>query len=186
MMVRKPAEGRGECQICEGHFSNRTGTLAKHGYKRPGDGFLHGECYGAHRRPYTATDALVEYRKIIEGMLRDAKADLARFDGTPTFETKEEMIKYVDGAAVYEPTSWGGQRAVMYEAKVTWAPGVSCPYGYARKLEEERKPRERGVRRLVEEVKRCTDRIANGDPYAPVLTPSTCTPEPPFPAKERA
>jgi len=37
----------GNCQICEGDFkTSPDGTVALHGYKRPGDGSIHGRCPG--------------------------------------------------------------------------------------------------------------------------------------------
>lgn len=65
---------KSECQICESHFCTKNGVLVKHGYKRPGDGYLHGECSGVGHAPFPATDALVPYRAMIATMHSNAFA----------------------------------------------------------------------------------------------------------------
>jgi len=45
----------GNCQLCEGDFRLRDGRLVHHGYKRPGDGSIHGDCPGVGLPPYEAT-----------------------------------------------------------------------------------------------------------------------------------
>lgn len=71
------ARDRGECQICEGKFSMLGGKLGHHGYKRPGCGYIVGDCMGVAHAPYPATDALVKYRKVLEGRLVAVKEDIA-------------------------------------------------------------------------------------------------------------
>jgi len=53
---------RNECQIC-GRQQALTvdGLLGHHGYKRPGWGFIQGDCYGVGHKPYPATTALVKW-----------------------------------------------------------------------------------------------------------------------------
>ncbi len=73
----KTAGTKVECQLCEGHFCSKQGLLVKHGYKRPGDGYLHGECGGTGHAPFPATDALVVYRDMIARMHSDTFAWLS-------------------------------------------------------------------------------------------------------------
>jgi hypothetical protein len=49
----------GECQICEGRFKIHDGRVVLHGYKRPGDGYIHGECFGRNEEPYERSCALI-------------------------------------------------------------------------------------------------------------------------------
>jgi hypothetical protein len=42
----------GECQICEGQFKVQDGRVVLHGYKRPGHGYIVGECMGRNEAPY--------------------------------------------------------------------------------------------------------------------------------------
>jgi hypothetical protein len=42
----------GQCQICECTFAVHNGVLVHHGFKRPGDGQIHGDCDGVGEFPY--------------------------------------------------------------------------------------------------------------------------------------
>ncbi|MFI5113521.1 MAG: hypothetical protein ACHP7J_00150 [Terriglobales bacterium] len=67
---------RAECQICERTQAiDADGTLTNHGYKRPGCGWIQGNCVGHGHKPYPETDALEKY----VGVLNDhvARCELA-------------------------------------------------------------------------------------------------------------
>lgn len=55
------------CQCCGGLFLANLGTMAHHGYRRPGDGWQTASCSGAKELPFEvsreALGALIEYRK---------------------------------------------------------------------------------------------------------------------------
>src|SRR5215831_16978388 len=69
------AKARGECQICERtQAMDKDGTLGHHGYKRPGWGFIQGDCMGEGHRPYPETDALVKYQVALENYIATCKA----------------------------------------------------------------------------------------------------------------
>lgn len=64
------------CQICEGGFTSNKKYMSKpvmsnHGFTRPGDGWLHGSCFGAKHYPYEIScdriqpyiDMVTEYRQ---------------------------------------------------------------------------------------------------------------------------
>jgi hypothetical protein len=55
-----------ECQICEGQFCTKGGRMVHHGYQRPGDGAIHGDCYGVGHIPFPAVDALCQWRECLE------------------------------------------------------------------------------------------------------------------------
>lgn len=42
----------GTCQVCFRIQKLPNGRLSLHGYERPGDGFLYGDCIGSHELPY--------------------------------------------------------------------------------------------------------------------------------------
>lgn len=42
----------GHCPVCEGEFKVRAGKLVHHGYERPGDGMIHGDCFAVGYEPY--------------------------------------------------------------------------------------------------------------------------------------
>lgn len=48
----KSVEQRMTCQCCGGSFLAKTGFIAHHGYKRPGDGWQTASCYGARHLPF--------------------------------------------------------------------------------------------------------------------------------------
>lgn len=51
-----------ECQICENRqCMTRDGRMVHHGYQRPGDGYIHGDCMGVGYLPFPAYDALEAY-----------------------------------------------------------------------------------------------------------------------------
>lgn len=42
----------GTCPICFGNFKMVNGLIGHHGFKRPGDGMLHGTCFGVWLKPF--------------------------------------------------------------------------------------------------------------------------------------
>jgi len=75
----EPTRARGECQICEAKFSMTGGRLGHHGYKRPGCGYIVGDCMGVGHEPYPATDALVKYRAALEERLLGCQEAIAHY-----------------------------------------------------------------------------------------------------------
>lgn len=69
----EPKSPRAECQICEAKFALHNGRMVHHGYKRPGCGFIVGDCMGVGHAPYPATDALVLYLASVKGYLGGRK-----------------------------------------------------------------------------------------------------------------
>lgn len=59
----------GKCPICEGDFklTADTNVLVHHGYRRPGDGMIHGDCYAVHYPPYEVScEVTKKYLGIVE------------------------------------------------------------------------------------------------------------------------
>jgi hypothetical protein len=60
----------GNCQICEGDFkTTEEGKVALHGYKRPGDGHVHGHCPGEGHLAYEKSANLIPL--FVKGLRRD-------------------------------------------------------------------------------------------------------------------
>lgn len=71
----------GFCAICEqDHKLTADELLVHHGYRRPGDGRIHGDCLAVGRGPYERTAApLIEYREVVSkqaGRLADRIAEI--------------------------------------------------------------------------------------------------------------
>lgn len=79
---------KGHCQICNREIGTRTGTIAHHGYTRPGMGWQTESCMGAKHLPYELScdriAAAIESAEGYKSNLQYRKELLAR-DGHPTF-----------------------------------------------------------------------------------------------------
>lgn len=111
----KPAAANpgGTCQVCFGvyraqaHRRNTPGsghTVAKHGFSRPGDGYLHGECLGQGYEPFEKSkDRTVWFRAHLETLLARENTHIADLDGgmVESFQlevsTTERNPRYGDG-----------------------------------------------------------------------------------------
>jgi hypothetical protein len=75
---KEPARPRAECQICERQQAiDIRGCLGHHGYKRPGWGFIEGDCMGVGHKPYPETDALKLYAERLAAYTASCRAQLA-------------------------------------------------------------------------------------------------------------
>lgn len=84
----EPVRPRAECQICERNQALDTdGCLGHHGYKRPGWGFITGDCMGVGHKPYPATDALELYLTAVRSYIARCEARLIEL---PTLTEIEE------------------------------------------------------------------------------------------------
>lgn len=152
----KPNALSSECQICERSFTARGGLLAKHGYRRPGTGFLHGECRGTRREAFPAFDALEEYEKQIDVLTAEAALRAAAIAGiAPVFQ--QVTTEYVYDA--HRRIVYQGRRAQTVPVILTYAPGVSDARRYEGALIRERMMRSGRLRQLENELSRVTARI---------------------------
>jgi len=73
----KNKKPRAECQICcREQALDKSGRMVNHGYKRPGYGFIIGNCFGVGYEPYPKTDALEAWKKELDRIEADKKAKL--------------------------------------------------------------------------------------------------------------
>lgn len=67
----------GTCPVCEGEFKVREGHLVHHGFTRPGDGVIHGDCFAVGFEPYERSPKGCEdYKAIIASQLVSQEAYL--------------------------------------------------------------------------------------------------------------
>lgn len=89
---KEPARPRDECQICERKQAlDLHGNLVHHGYKRPGWGYIQGDCMGVNHKPYPATDALEIYLQTIKGYLKNCQITLENLPTLTTFTFNYEQ-----------------------------------------------------------------------------------------------
>lgn len=73
----------GFCAICEQdhRLDPQSQRLVHHGYKRPGDGFIHGDCMAVGELAYeVSSEVLVRYRAVLLGQLKAVELRLGRFE----------------------------------------------------------------------------------------------------------
>lgn len=101
----------GHCQICERliMFNEQTAKLAKHGYERPGNGWLVGMCTGAEHRPYEkAKDRLAVYREIVTTYIDREQTYLARLQAGEITRLRDTSVYTKQGELPPEidPSAW--------------------------------------------------------------------------------
>lgn len=96
------------CQACEGFFKlNEKGLVVKHGFRRPGDGFLRGECLGVGHLPYEASCELM--RELRDGLQRaldtavSLKKDLETKGYANMTDADKTAYNYADRVVSYNP-----------------------------------------------------------------------------------
>jgi hypothetical protein len=100
----------GNCQLCEGDFKLDGGRMVHHGYKRPGDGMIHGDCPGVYREPYELSCEDIKVAKAsYEAGLPGIRAYLARLESNCVTrlvrtEWRGESIEYIAGVTALH--SW--------------------------------------------------------------------------------
>ena len=78
------------CQICGRGIQAKTGLIAHHGYKRPGNGWQTASCYGAKFRPYeVACDAIEGAINACERFIAGANVRIAEMLSNPPAEIVE-------------------------------------------------------------------------------------------------
>jgi flagellar biosynthesis GTPase FlhF len=67
----------GNCQICAKDYKVRGGIMVHHGFVRPGDGQIYGDCPGAGHPPYeSSVDELKRYADRLVGAIMEAEKRL--------------------------------------------------------------------------------------------------------------
>lgn len=103
----------GTCGVCEREIACQDGRLVHHGYKRPGDGQIHGDCFAVGYEPYErSTKACEDYRQMVAQRIPSLEARLAALEaGTVTyirklFPGRRELIVREYAVGVSELWHW--------------------------------------------------------------------------------
>lgn len=140
----------GTCPICEGEFKLTPGanTMVHHGYQRPGDGMIHGDCFAVGELAYELSCEITKtYRGMVETSLTNEEAHLARLkSGTVTL--------------LHRPESWKSLKLVDV---------CIIEVEFPRLLESKIRESEYKIRTLRGEIERLT-RLINNWTLKPVKT----------------
>lgn len=73
----------GSCPVCEGEFklTEAPHEMVLHGYKRPGDGHAHGQCFGVGAKPYElSAEGCEHYKAYLIKLLEGCEKHLAKLE----------------------------------------------------------------------------------------------------------
>lgn len=84
----------GNCQICEKDFKLLDGRTVHHGFTRPGDGYIHGDCFGVHAEPYEVSTACLQL--YLEGLRRGLTSAENRLIALTTGAVDELYVERTD------------------------------------------------------------------------------------------
>ena len=138
----------GTCQICEREHKLLSGKVVHHGYQRPGDGEIHGDCFGVGHAPYELScECLKAYREWLIGQLEAAHEFLGRL-------TKGEVTELY--AKQRDEHTWKTSLVKITPATPSWAQELK-----ARIWQTQNK-----IRGLEQESQRVSARIDGWKPVA--------------------
>lgn len=95
----------GTCAVCEGRYrtqqKNGKWAMVHHGYRRPGDGVIHGDCFAVGREPYEIScDATRDYRAEMTNLLESIQRSLDRLRTGQTTELWHEFTLTIQGPSL--------------------------------------------------------------------------------------
>jgi hypothetical protein len=103
---RRREENRQTCPACFRDICvDLNGTMVHHGYERPGDGQIHGDCFGVGYASYEESPKGTQdfLRRVVEPELEMHKATLARYEAQPDdLVTRNGVVKKGEGQYDYE------------------------------------------------------------------------------------
>lgn len=136
----------GSCQICEGEFKLTTDhVMVHHGYKRPGHGFIVGDCMAVGAPAYEQScEVLKAYTAGIRKTLEDKRSYQAKL--------LAHEVKVIPRA------TWPNGRG--FNARPVWVDTHEGEPEFARAYESAKYQVEADIRNYEREVARCEARIA--------------------------
>lgn len=142
----------GNCQYCEADQKLNNGVLVHHGFTRPGDGAIHGDCLGVSEAPYETSCELL--KKVLPGIQKHLGSAVA-------WQTKlaDGEVTHLSGIK----QTWNGFETYEYSV------GVTEPYTMSQALQSAKWDADSKVRMLTSEVARIEKRIASWKPL-PIRT----------------
>lgn len=157
----------GLCPVCEGNFKLANGKLVHHGYERPGDGMIHGDCFTVGMEPHeTSPKAAEEFRTLCRAKLVGAKSYLARLQAGEI----KSIIKsspWSKTATIYTAESMTVKNLVTGEEKVTT--GIVAEYEFKQTLESSIRETEFEIRGIEGHIARMDGHLKDWAPK-PLLT----------------
>lgn len=109
----------GKCCICEGDFKLNGNLMVHHGFLRPGDGMIHGDCFAVNMAPYELScEPCKLYKTALIPLLADQEARLQ--------DLKSGKVEWITDV-ILDRSCPGGKKVVQ----VTQA---SDPYKFAQLL----------------------------------------------------
>ena len=151
----------GICPCCFGDYIADKSTGAKmvhHGYERPGDGMIHGDCYGVGYAPYEVScEGTKMYRGIVQSELRARQGQLAHL------ATLTE-VRYQTGRGAYETKGRYGASIWVPE----YATAQQGSHEFTREIASQRDTLERQINSLTRHIADLTMKI---DTWAPAPFP---------------
>jgi hypothetical protein len=139
----------GLCPVCEGEFKVRAGKLVHHGFERPGDGMIHGDCFAVGYEPYErSSKGSKNFKKELTSFLAKAKEARTALDSKTYFA---ELRVTREGY---------GRNAKETITTVEYALGVTKPYAWARLVDGKIRDIEFRIRALEGDIARMDRLIA--------------------------
>lgn len=153
----------GFCPVCEGTFKLHKGNLVHHGYQRPGDGYIHGDCFTVGMEPHEISPKAAQlFKAECEEALLAAKARLAKLQSG---EVKE---LYESNPWAQTSTTFTPERTVVRNAKgeekVTT--GNVAEYNFKQALERAIGNVESRIRSLESHIARMVGHLTDWAPKA--------------------
>lgn len=146
------------CQICAREIKSKTGCIAHHGYKRPGNGWQTASCYGALYSPYEIScNALPGAIQRVTDFIKSVSENLDQFLSSPP-----AIIKRMDRYGLTRPPQ-------EFKKPDTFNSGERpCSYNFNQQYELEFFSRVREMESSIKSAKRdlvfMEDRLAKWKP----------------------
>lgn len=146
------------CQICERVIKSKSGLIAHHGYRRPGQGWQTASCSGAKYRPYeVACDAIPPAIAAIDQYRAGQVRALTRLRTEPPEGLEFTIGKsyYGDGrtASAIRPRNFNPEKP----KSESYAPHAGIPYGNLFMAREREHTGQ--IEAAVSDIKRLTRRL---------------------------
>jgi hypothetical protein len=142
----------GICPCCFGDYvADRTtgARMVHHGYERPGDGMIHGDCYGVGEQPYEVScEGTEKYLGIVQSELGARQAQLARL-------AKLTTVQYLTGRGSYDNKGLHGARRWVPE----YATAAKGSPEFKREIASQREQLERQIGSLTRHIADLTVKI---------------------------
>jgi hypothetical protein len=156
--------GATHCQVCARQVESKTGLIAHHGYKRPGDGWQTSSCHGARQLPWEQDcTALRKWILLVAERLARCEAGVAALVARPATLRNPAYGEWMMNEK-YLREKWTRARPAYPEpAKefVRDATAVGDRYEYDRLLRSLIDEAEYQVKLMQQEAARCDARLAS-------------------------